>query len=579
MSNFVRGGQLTFHSIRMLNQLVKTVAKFGIIAWLTLTISLTITALDSKHFSHASAYLKAKFYNALTITEEFIAVDNKKIAVKNVIRNPVIYSNYIKTISAVKAKAFIALLVTVAGGLLVFLFFVLKGAKLKQPDFIRGRELVSSKSLKKMILKDNKKKGYNAYTLAGIPYPFQGETHHTMIGGSTGSGKTVLISELITEIRSRGDKAIIYDITGTFTERFYNPEIDIILNPFDDRAKGWSLLEEVEDIMEFDTIAEALIGQDKSVDNPFWPNGARTIISELAKKYYAAGNLSTKHLVNALFTLSMKDLNELLRGTPAYAMTNPINKETTTSLLSTLFAYIRCLQYVKETENNFSIRKWIADKETKGCIFLTTRSNIHSSLAPLISVKMNIAVNSLMSLPKDDSHKTWFIFDELASLNYLPSLERGLTVTRNFGGCFVIAFQTISQLIERYGRNNTNTISANCNNKVILKSGDPETARWCSDLLGSQEVDSFREGMSYGAHEMKDGVNIAKNYTEKTIAMPSEIMSLPKFHGFIIMTDGYPMAKIEFSYKGWPVVYEAFIPVKQIAKEDNEEAEETQQSE
>ena len=112
-----------------------------------------------------------------------------------------------------------------------------------------------------------------------------------------------------------------------------------------------------------------------------------------------------------------------------------------------------------------------------------------------------------------------------------------------------------------------------------MKSGDPETARWCSDLLGSQEVDSFREGMSYGAHEMKDGVNIAKNYTEKTIAMPSEIMSLPKFHGFIIMTDGYPMAKIEFSYKGWPVVYEAFIPVKQITKDDNKEPEETKPAE
>lgn len=566
MSNFVRGGQLTFHSIRMLNQLVKTMAKFGIMAWLILTIFLTITTLDSKDFSHASAYLKAKFYHTLTITEEQVVVGNRRMAVKNIVKDPIIYSNYLKAVGVIKSKVFIAFLVTGAGGLLVFLFFIFKGARLKQPDFIRGREVVSFRMLKTMIQKENRKKDYDAYTLAGIPYPFQGETHHTMIGGSTGSGKTVLISELIAQIRNRRDKAIIYDITGVFTERFYNPEIDIILNPFDSRARGWSLLEEVEDIMEFDTIAEALIGQDRGVDNPFWPNGARTIISELCKKYYAGGNLSTKHLVQALFTLSIKDLNELLKGTPAYAMTNPINKETTISLLSTLFTYIRCLQYVKETKKNFSIRKWMADKKTKGCIFLTTRSNIHSSLAPLISVKMNIAVNSLMSLPKDDSHKTWFIFDELASLNYLPSLERGLTVTRNFGGCFVIAFQTISQLLERYGRNNTNTISANCNNKVILKSGDPETARWCSDLLGAQEVDSFREGMSYGAHEMKDGVNIAKSYTEKTIAMPSEIMSLAKFHGFIIMTDGYPMAKIEFSYKSWPKVNEAFISVKRRQK-------------
>ena len=47
---------------------------------------------------------------------------------------------------------------------------------------------------------------------------------------------------------------------------------------------------------------------------------------------------------------------------------------------------------------------------------------------------MDIAINNLGELPVGNKSKTWVIFDEVASLNYLPSLEKGLTVSRNFGG-------------------------------------------------------------------------------------------------------------------------------------------------
>ncbi|KIE04880.1 hypothetical protein NF27_FA00010, partial [Candidatus Jidaibacter acanthamoeba] len=82
-----------------------------------------------------------------------------------------------------------------------------------------------------------------------------------------------------------------------------------------------------------------------------------------------------------------------------------------------------------------------------------------------------------------------FIFDELGSLNYLPSLEQGLTITRNYGGCFLVGIQSISQLYEKYGHNVTETLSANCKNKVILNAADAKTARWCADTIGNQEVE------------------------------------------------------------------------------------------
>ena len=79
-----------------------------------------------------------------------------------------------------------------------------------------------------------------------MPYPYQAECQHTLVVGANGVGKTVLISELVEQIRKRGDKAIIYDKKGDYTKWFYDPQKDKILNPFDKRSEEWNLLAEIE---------------------------------------------------------------------------------------------------------------------------------------------------------------------------------------------------------------------------------------------------------------------------------------------------------------------------------------------
>ncbi len=43
------------------------------------------------------------------------------------------------------------------------------------------------------------------YSIAGIPYPEHTETQHIIVSGTTGSGKTVLISDLAAQISSDSD--------------------------------------------------------------------------------------------------------------------------------------------------------------------------------------------------------------------------------------------------------------------------------------------------------------------------------------------------------------------------------------
>ncbi|KIE04069.1 hypothetical protein NF27_JX00020, partial [Candidatus Jidaibacter acanthamoeba] len=88
---------------------------------------------------------------------------------------------------------------------------------------------------------------------------------------------------------------------------------------------------------------------------------------------------------------------------------------------------------------------------------------------------------------------------------------------------------------------------------------DAKTARWCADTIGNQEVEIVNEGLSYGVDKRRDGVNIAKNYREKNLVLPAEILSLPDLEGYLIMTGGYPIAKIKYDYKNWPALQESIF--------------------
>ena len=54
------------------------------------------------------------------------------------------------------------------------------------------------------------------------PGPTGAETRHTIVSGTTGSGKTVLIADLVEQIRARGERCVVYDKIGTYTETFFD---------------------------------------------------------------------------------------------------------------------------------------------------------------------------------------------------------------------------------------------------------------------------------------------------------------------------------------------------------------------
>ena len=203
-----------------------------------------------------------------------------------------------------------------------------------------------------------------------------------------------------------------------------------------------------------------------------------------------------------LLKTELSALADAMEGTVAQSIVDPANPKTALSVRAMLTANIGAMDLLPDEGAPFSIREWI-ERGEPGFLFLTSRGDQHASLRGLISTWLEIGVNTLLSLPRQDAQgnalvrRTWVILDELPTLHQLPSLRPGLAESRQFGGCFVLGVQVFSALRDLYGRDGAETISGLCGTRVVLAAPDRDTSEWSAESLGRVEVETLSEGVSY----------------------------------------------------------------------------------
>ena len=370
----------------------------------------------------------------------------------------------------------------------------------------------------------------------------------------------MLISDLVAQIRERGERCVIYDKMGSYTRAFFDPASDILLNPLDARSPRWSPFLEARSPRDFDMMAAALIPQQKDTVDPFWVTAARQLFSNGAGVLLEKGMTENRVLVDHLLKTELKALAEAMEGTVAQSIVDPANPKTALSVRAMLTANLSALEYLPDDGPPFSIRDWISGEDETGFLFLTSRGDQHASLRGLISTWLEIAVNSMLSLDQVDGRRIWVILDELPTLHQVPSLQPGLAESRQFGGCFVLGVQVISALRDLYGRNGAETISGLCGTRAVLAAPDRDTAQWSADSLGRSEVEEITEGFSYGASTVRDGVSLTPRRELRTLALASEIMRLENLTGYLRFPGPWPVATVRLDYTDRPAMAERFVP-------------------
>ena len=558
----LRGGQTVFHGIRMWGQMFQAAMLFA--AFMTVAVpawNLWNRSTGAEWYA-AGMFTLAEF----KLTVGYEPDSGQEIRFSDGTSGVMKLSEIVASRPAWRARERIkaemfrsAWLGAKAGAGMIVLFLVVfwfRGAQLGRQRRLRGAELVTARELRKRVRPAHLRaldrlpggKRLRPYRIAGIPYPERTETQHTIVSGTTGSGKTVLISDLVAQIRARGERCVIYDKMGSYTAAFFDPARDVLMNPLDARAPRWSPFLEARHPRDFDMMAAALIPQQKDTVDPFWVTAARQLFSNGAGVFWKKGVTENRVLVDHLLKTDLTALAEAMEGTVAQSIVDPENPKTALSVRAMLTANLSALEFLPDEGKPFSIRDWIGKEDGDGFLFLTSRGDQHASLRGLISTWLEIAVNAMLTLAQDDGRRIWVILDELPTLHQVPSLQPGLAESRQFGGCFVLGVQVASALRDLYGRNGAETISGLCGTRVVLAAPDRDTAQWSADSLGRSEVEEVAEGYSYGANTIRDGVSLTPRRELRALALPSEIMRLENLHGYLKFPGPFPVASIRLKY-------------------------------
>lgn len=396
--------------------------------------------------------------------------------------------------------------------------------------------------------------GKGAMCIGGVPIPRRNETRHFAIIGTTGSGKTTALRQMLDDIEQRGDPALVYDTSGEFIANYYcRARGDIILNPFDGRCAFWSPFDEISHPADADRIARQLVSETSSQDDDVWLETSRILVANMLRKLWAEKNCSLEALLEALQVKSKDQLKHWLGHTSSARTFADDADRATGSVLFMLTKAANLIQFLKAHDKggeHFSFRNCIAglDKNpgAKPWIFVPRKEDFFEAAKPLMSCWLECAASAVLGLPPSPERRIWFVLDELADLPRVENLARLLPEGRKFGSAIVLTFQALGQMRHRYGDNIAEAMLACCNNKLFLQTVDRETREWASETIGQCEIEmrSATDTLSIGNERPR--ISIATQRQFRPAVLESELR-LPPYQGYLLLPDGLPVARISLT--------------------------------
>jgi type IV secretory pathway TraG/TraD family ATPase VirD4 len=392
-------------------------------------------------------------------------------------------------------------------------------------------------------------------TLARVPISLRDETKHFKLIGTTGTGKSTAIRELLGGALARGDRAVFADPDGGYCARFFDRyRGDTILNPFEHNSVKWDPFKEIHCTYDIEQLASGLIPSSSDPSASEWRAYARTFLCAVLRRCRSQTRRDCGELWRLLSTASSEELQPIVAGTPAQPFLDPENARMFTSIRSVAISAIAAIDHVQaQRAAPFSVREWVR-RTSAGILFLPYKAGQIAALKSMIAAWMRLAIFEVMSGREDQDQRLWFVIDELDALGAIDGLKDALARLRKFGGRCVLGFQSLAQVSSTYGTDGQ-TIIENCANTLILRCSGSEnggTSQFASRLIGEREL--FRRQISRGsdrgfwsARGARRSKNTSEQHVTEAAVMASQIEQLPDFCGYLKSASSREWLKVSFA--------------------------------
>ncbi len=428
-------------------------------------------------------------------------------------------------------------------------FDVARFKQLKYGRLLRGPVMVEPAQFNKLL----KGQGLGIQTERRdivLKLPLRAEAKHIQIMGDTGTGKSTLLKQILQQIEHRGESAIVYDPAGEFTECFYNPKRgDWILNPLDIRSPYWTPASELRNPAEARTIAASLYQPTNDKKGEFFTETPQKIFAHLLK--YGPSPQDLVHWMS-----HEDEIDQRVEGTELAAMIAKGAQQQRSGVLGSLGLIADSLRLLPTKEQaksrECSANEW--SKKREGWIFLTSTENTQEALRPLHSLWLDSLILRLLTKPKPGQRRAWFVIDELASLQRLPQFHNAITKGRKSNNPIIFGYQGKAQLEVIYGHL-AEVMLSQPSTKFILKTSEPNAAKWASELIGEIEIERVRETVADGKRQ---GKSFMMDRQVEPLVLSSEIKGLDDLHTFVKL--GNYVSRFEFPPIEMEQIAEGFEP-------------------
>ena len=432
-----------------------------------------------------------------------------------------------------------AIRVTLAGIVLAAVGILAGNVSPRAP---RGEKVKRGTRLAVALPRTRWRRSRGSIHLAGQAVPVGDEAKHFKVLGTTGTGKTTAIRELLAGALARGDSAVIADPDGVYLRAFHDPSRgDVILNPFDTRSCRWDVFGEFGSAADADHLSRSMIPDHPGEDRN-WRGYARVFLAAVLRQMRHVGLSDPATLHRLLMCAPPEELARLLEATAAAPYLSPENARFFASVRAIANTQLGVLEHLGEPAAGrfLSVRRWVregAAASGPAVLFLPYRANQIATLRSVLSTWLRLAIFETMDAGESE-RRIWFVVDELDALGAIDGLKDALARLRKYGGRCVLGIQSVAQVTGCYGAHDAQTIVENCGNTLILRcssSGNEGTAQYASRLIGDREV--MREQISRSQRGFFDKPHrsptiVLQHVTERAV-LATQIEQLPDLTGYL----------------------------------------------
>ena len=344
--------------------------------------------------------------------------------------------------------------------------------------------------------------GKNAY----MPIGQSLLSHHMLLLGSPGAGKTNLLFHLLAGIRTNltsEDVMVVFDPTGEYHRAFFQ-EGDIVFA--DDARAGdadstnhWNLFAELctEDRLVEDAsmLCRLLFeGQLRSAADPFYVMAARDLMMALIVYLSRNGgaelqnNLALRELIDDFDMESMRqilDQETELRALSMY-LQKPDSPKTIAIAAALQSAARELLQGRFRHEGTLGMRPLIRERGGK-VVFVCYDAARSESLRPLYGALVDLCLQEVLS--RTEAVGSVYLFMDGADvLPHLPHLEDAMLLGRSKGFKMILSSTGVSQMERRYGSEGGRSLLSAFGTTFTFLLRDRQSRNFVKSLYGRHRV-------------------------------------------------------------------------------------------